>query len=74
MFERVPVSVNRNGRQHLGNTDRARHGETPATIATFRPVPPKFIRITQTGTPQNGELWAIQQVRIDQTRGAGATR
>jgi hypothetical protein len=39
-------------------------GDTPTTIVTFKPVQAKFIRITQTGTARNGELWAIQQVRV----------
>jgi len=30
----------------------------------FKPVQAKFIRITQTGTARNGELWAIQQIRV----------
>jgi hypothetical protein len=37
---------------------------------TFRPTPAKAIRITQTGTASNGEIWAIQQVRIYQARAA----
>ena len=39
-------------------------GDTPTTIVTFKPAQAKFIRITQTGAARNGELWAIQQVRI----------
>jgi hypothetical protein len=39
-------------------------GGTPTTIVTFKPVQAKFIRITQTGTARNGELWAIQQIRV----------
>ena len=39
-------------------------GGTPTTIAAFKPAQAKFIRITQTGTARNGELWAIQQVRL----------
>jgi mono/diheme cytochrome c family protein len=39
-------------------------GATPTTIAAFGPVAAKFIRITQTGAAQNGEWWAIQQVRV----------
>jgi hypothetical protein len=30
----------------------------------FAPVPARFIRITQTGTAANGELWAIAQLRV----------
>ncbi len=40
----------------------------------FRPMQTKAIRITQTGTAPNGELWGIQQVRIYETRGAEAGR
>jgi hypothetical protein len=39
-------------------------GDTPTTIVMFKPVQAKFIRITQTGTARNGELWAIQQIRV----------
>jgi hypothetical protein len=49
-------------------------GQTPTTIVTFRPAPAKVIRITQTGTAPNGELWGVQQVRIYQTRAAAAGR
>jgi mono/diheme cytochrome c family protein len=38
-------------------------GATPTTAITFRPVPAKFIRITQTGTSPT-VLWAVQQVRV----------
>jgi hypothetical protein len=43
-------------------------GATPTTIATFKPVQAKFIRITQTGSARNGELWAIQQIRVYERR------
>jgi len=43
-------------------------GQTPTTIVMFRQRPAKAIRITQTGTAANGELWAIQQVRIYEAR------
>ena len=43
-------------------------GETPTTIATFRPAPAKFLRITQTGTPTDSEAWAIQQLRVYEMR------
>lgn len=49
-------------------------GETPTTIATFKPSAAKFIRITQTGTATNSELWGIQQVRIYEARTATAGR
>jgi mono/diheme cytochrome c family protein len=39
-------------------------GDTPTTIAAFKPAQAKFIRITQTGAARNGEVWAIQQVRV----------
>ena len=40
----------------------------------FRPVQTKAIRIAQTGTAPNGELWAVQQVRIFQVRSAAPAR
>ena len=43
-------------------------GQTPTTIVMLRQTPAKAIRITQTGTAANGELWAIQQVRIYEAR------
>ena len=39
-------------------------GPTPITTIAFAPVMAKFIRITQTGTAQNNELWAVAQVRV----------
>jgi mono/diheme cytochrome c family protein len=39
-------------------------GAAPTTVITFRPVPARFIRITQTGTARGAERWAIQQVRV----------
>ena len=39
-------------------------GQTPTTTISFEPVRAKFIRVTQTGTAENGEAWGIQQVRI----------
>ncbi len=39
-------------------------GQNPTTTITFKPVQAKFVRITQTGTPQNASAWAIQRVRI----------
>ena len=49
-------------------------GETPTTIARFRPAPAKFVRITLTGTATNGEGWAIQQLRVYEMRRAPALR
>jgi mono/diheme cytochrome c family protein/glucose/arabinose dehydrogenase len=43
-------------------------GQTPTTVVAFAPVSAKFIRITQTGSASNGELWAIQQVRVFQVQ------
>ncbi|MET1082999.1 MAG: discoidin domain-containing protein, partial [Burkholderiales bacterium] len=39
-------------------------GQNPTTSITFKPVQAKFVRITQTGTPQKASAWAIQRVRI----------
>ena len=39
-------------------------GQNPTTTITLKPVPAKFVRITQTGTPQPASAWAIQRVRI----------
>jgi hypothetical protein len=39
-------------------------GETPTTIIPFPAAQAKFIRITQTGTAPNGEIWGIQQLRL----------
>jgi hypothetical protein len=41
-------------------------GQTPTTVMAFTPVSTKFIRITQTGNAPNGELWAIQGLRVYQ--------
>jgi hypothetical protein len=50
-------------------------GATPTTLIAFRPVPARFVRITETGAAVSGELWGIQQVRIYQSgRPAGAVR
>ena len=43
-------------------------GDTPTTIAAFKPARAKFIKITQTGTARSGELWAIQQLRVYELR------
>ena len=39
-------------------------GQNPTTTIAFKPVPARFVRITQTGTPQTAAAWAIQRVRI----------
>ena len=39
-------------------------GETPTTTMTFAPAQATFIRITQTGTAANNEIWGIQQMRV----------
>ena len=39
-------------------------GQTPTTIIPFAPTQARFIRITQTGTPANNEIWGIQQIRV----------
>ncbi len=39
-------------------------GSTPTTVIELPRVPARFIRITQTGSAQNGEMWGVQQVRI----------
>jgi hypothetical protein len=49
-------------------------GQTPTTTVMFRPAQAKIIRITQTGTAPNGEVWAVQQLRIYQMRAAASGR
>ena len=39
-------------------------GQNPTTTISVAPVEARFIRITQTGTPQTPAAWAIQRVRI----------
>ncbi len=39
-------------------------GATPTTVIALPRSPARFVRITQTGTAVNGELWGIQQVRL----------
>jgi hypothetical protein len=34
------------------------------TTIAFKPVPAKFVRITETETPANGPGWSIQQFRL----------
>lgn len=45
-------------------------GSTPSTMISFPRVQARFIRINQTGAAQNGEAWAIQQVRVFAVRGS----
>ena len=40
------------------------NGATPSTVIALPRAPARFVRITQTGTAVNGELWGIQQVRL----------
>jgi hypothetical protein len=49
-------------------------GDTPTTIAAFKPARARFIRITETGAARNGELWSIRQVRVYEMRPASPTR
>jgi mono/diheme cytochrome c family protein/glucose/arabinose dehydrogenase len=42
----------------------AGQGQNPTTTVAFKPVPARFVRITQTGTPATAAAWAIQRVRI----------
>jgi glucose/arabinose dehydrogenase/mono/diheme cytochrome c family protein len=44
-------------------------GAVPTTVIVLKPVQAKFIRITQTGRASDGELWAVQQVRVYQAPG-----
>ena len=39
-------------------------GETPMTTIAFAPTTARYIRVTQTGTAKNGELWAIARVTV----------
>jgi hypothetical protein len=39
-------------------------GQTPLTVIPFEPVRAKFIRITQTGSAEKGELWIIRRLRL----------
>ena len=39
-------------------------GQNPTTTIAIKPVPARFVRITQTGTPATAAQWAIQRVRI----------
>jgi mono/diheme cytochrome c family protein/glucose/arabinose dehydrogenase len=41
-------------------------GATPTTVIPIAPVRAKFVRVTQTGSAQRGELWGIAQVRVYQ--------
>jgi mono/diheme cytochrome c family protein len=48
-------------------------GQNPTTTIAITPVPARFVRITQTGTPATAAQWAIQRVRIF-SLGAPASR
>jgi hypothetical protein len=39
-------------------------GTTPSTTISFAPVRARFVRITQTGSARNNEMWGIQQIKI----------
>jgi hypothetical protein len=47
-------------------------GSGSATIITFKPVPAKFVRLTQTATAANGPPLSIQQLRLYRTAGSSA--
>jgi hypothetical protein len=39
-------------------------GSTATTVATFRPVQAKFVRITQTGKGENAPPWSVLNFRV----------
>jgi F5/8 type C domain len=39
-------------------------GSLATTIATFRPVQAKFIRVTQTGTADGAPAWSVLNFRV----------
>jgi hypothetical protein len=39
-------------------------GSLSPTIATFRPVEAKFVRVTQTGKADNGAAWSVLNFRV----------
>ncbi len=39
-------------------------GATPITVIEVPRTPARFIRITQTGSAANGEMWGVQQIQI----------
>jgi hypothetical protein len=39
-------------------------GSTATTVATFRPVQAKFVRITQTGKGENALPWSVLNFRV----------
>ncbi|MEO8481571.1 MAG: c-type cytochrome [Acidobacteriota bacterium] len=43
-------------------------GTTPTTVIAFRPLAAKFIRITQTGTSPVNDPWAVQGIRVYETK------
>ena len=57
------VEVSMNGTAWTTAAEGA--GSGAATVITFRPVPAKFVRITQTASPAVGApMWSIQQLRL----------
>jgi hypothetical protein len=41
-------------------------GAGTTTVITFAPVSAKFVRITQTATPDDAPVWSIQKFRVYQ--------
>ena len=39
-------------------------GRGATTIITFKPTPAKFVRLTQTATPDAAPPWSITQLRL----------
>jgi hypothetical protein len=39
-------------------------GSPATTIATFRPVQAKFVRVTQTGTAEDAPAWSVLNFRV----------
>jgi hypothetical protein len=39
-------------------------GTGASTVATFRAVPARFVRITQTGSAANAPAWTVQRLRL----------
>jgi hypothetical protein len=49
-------------------------GSGRTTIATFAPVPAKFVRITQTASVDDAPPWSIQRLRLYAASGIAGTR
>jgi mono/diheme cytochrome c family protein len=47
-------------------------GSPATTIATFRPVQAKFVRVTQTGTAEDAPAWSVLNFRVYAAGGAPA--